>query len=206
MSSKGYSPQEREEIRNKLLECASRLYAKNGIKNTRLQEILDCVHISKPFFYKFFPSVQVFIIHVLNYQWNHISNIITTIKEENTDWQQQARTLFNILIHHNEHKILIMTQEEQVWVYNRLPEGERDTFMLQQINFFNYVLAWWEIPKEYCDAKTFGNLVISTIVMHNSARESLPFVYIEAIEQSANAQAESIIQFLKQGRNKKKEN
>ena len=197
MSSKAYSKEEREAIRIKLLEVALDMYSQNGIKQTRLIDILEIVGISKPFFYKFYPSVEEFIICAITYQWKHIDELINEV-ESHTDWswQEKAYSLFNNFIDYKNNKILIMTQEEEVWVRKRLDDEKYQEFMTIQISFFDKLLTLWEIPKNKCDPQVLANLVLSMLVIYNSGKKALPFFYTEYLRETAHAQAQCIITYL----------
>lgn len=197
MAGKSYSVKQKEEIKIKLLETALNEYSKHGIKGVRLEVILKDVGISKPFFYKFFDSVPEFVIQVLDYQWIRLSKIEKEIEAHHEwTWQNKATALFDILIHHRDHGILIMTQEEEVWVRKHLDEQRYQQFMDTQISFFESLLVWWNIPKNKCDAKAFANMIISMIVVYNSGERSLPFLYVDRLEKTALFVANSIVAYL----------
>ena len=50
MSKKGYSKEEREQVGRDLLEVGLEMLSQRGLKGTTLQDILQAVGISKPFF------------------------------------------------------------------------------------------------------------------------------------------------------------
>lgn len=198
MPSKSYSKEKREEVRQCLLETALNLYAKHGIKKVSLMDILTPVGISKPFFYTFFDSVQIFIIAVLDFQWTRITALIETLKRQSQwSWEEQATELLHRLIHSSQYGLLIMTQDEEMWVRSKLSDDEYTSFMENQVRFFSVLLEWWGISEDICPPKVLGNLVISISVIYNSAERSLPFLYLDALEETAYAQAESIVAYLR---------
>ena len=117
MSNRAYSPQQREAIRNRLLDVALELYSKHGIRAVRLSDILDVVGISKPFFYKFFESVQEFVIEVLNSQWKRLQEIADEAERQSEGcWRSKVLFIIDRCIHHRDYGLLVMTQEEELWV------------------------------------------------------------------------------------------
>lgn len=50
MSKKGYSKEEREQVGRDLLAVGLEMLSQRGLKGTTLQDILQAVGISKPFF------------------------------------------------------------------------------------------------------------------------------------------------------------
>ena len=51
MSKKAYSEQERKQVGQDLLSVGLEMLSQRGLKGTKLQDILQAVGISKPFFY-----------------------------------------------------------------------------------------------------------------------------------------------------------
>lgn len=197
MSSKAYSPEERETVRVRLLETALALYSKYGIREVYLSDILQDVGISKPFFYKFFGSVAEFVIAVINSQWERLSDMMDeTVLQSSGCWREQVRLALDYLIHHREHGLLVMTQEEEVWVRNRLSDEQYENFMATQAMYFAILLQRWNIPSEKCNPRLLSNMIVSMIVTYNSGQRALPFLYLDELEHTAHAQAESILLYL----------
>ena len=68
MPRKGYSLQERDRIREALLNEGQRVLSRKGFKATTLDEVFEAVGISKTFFYKFFSSKEQFAREVVVHQ------------------------------------------------------------------------------------------------------------------------------------------
>ena len=69
MSKKGYSKQDRERVGQDLLAVGLEMLSQRGLKNTKLQDILQAVGISKPFFYNnYYTSLAELVIHIINYE------------------------------------------------------------------------------------------------------------------------------------------
>lgn len=197
MPSKAYSKEQKEAVRQKLLETGLALYSKQGIKKARLVDILEVVSISKPFFYTFFPSVAEFVLQVLDFQWTRYAAILDAFEAERSrPWQEQARELLDKTVHYNQNGLLVMTQEEEVWVHAQLDDTRYELFMASQINFFRRLLSLWGIDQERCSPKVLGNMIISSVLIYNSARRALPFLYLDELEATAQAQTEAIIAYL----------
>ena len=65
-----------------------------------------------------------------------------------------------------------------------------------QARFYEQVLALWQIPQEKCTPKELGNLILSVILIYNSAARSLPFFFTEELERTAQAQATALSRYL----------
>ncbi|MGX8833146.1 TetR/AcrR family transcriptional regulator [Amedibacillus sp. YH-ame6] len=197
MPLKSYSKEQREELKIQLLENALSLYSKHGIKNVRLMDILKTVGISKPFFYTFYDSVQDFVIQVIDFQWRKIDAIVETlINSKGYTPEEKMRKLLYQVLNYKDHGLLVMTQEEEVWVRERIRDEEYITFMESQINFFEKLLVMCEVAQEKINVKAFGNMIITTILIHNSAKKSLPFIYLDVLDETADLQIESLLTYL----------
>lgn len=197
MPSKVYSTVEKEEIKEKLISIAQRKYAKYGIRNVRLDDILKEVGISKPFFYKLFVSVPSLVMNVLHYQWELMYDRIYKLADSDLEWDSQVRYFIDQLVHHYDSGILVMTQDEETWIKKHVPNDVYTNFMETQIKFFELLIKIWDINIECCDPKVFANLLITLALINNSASQSLPFIYIDSIEATTNAQVESLMFYLK---------
>lgn len=198
MSSKSYSKEQREAIKRQLLEVGAYLYATQGIKQTYIQDILAEVKISKPFFYKFYPSLQEYIIAVLDHQWSRVADMIQEIDaHQKWDWEQKARTFLLTINRIKTNKLIVMSQEEEVWVYKHLSKEAYTQFMEKQLTFFQNLLDWWGISQKACEPTTLANLILSMIIIRNYGKDALPFLYTDHLNKSSDAQVECIIQYLK---------
>ena len=65
-----------------------------------------------------------------------------------------------------------------------------------QARFYEQVLALWQIPQDKCTPKELGNLILSVILIYNSAARSLPFFFPEEVERTAKAQATALSRYL----------
>ena len=68
MAKKTYTVQDREDIRERLLDLGQRSFSQKGYREASLKEIYEAVGISKAFFYTFFPSKEALAIQVLRRQ------------------------------------------------------------------------------------------------------------------------------------------
>ena len=70
-------------------------------------------------------------------------------------------------------------------VYKHLSPVEFELYQQGQARFYEQVLALWQIPQEKCSPKELGNLILSVVLIYNSAARSLPFFLPEELEQTA---------------------
>ena len=69
MSKKGYTKVEREQVGRDLLTVGLEMLSQRGLKGTTLQDILQAVGISKPFFYgNYYTSLAELVIRIIDYE------------------------------------------------------------------------------------------------------------------------------------------
>lgn len=196
MSKKAYSEQEREKVGQKLLAVGLGMLSQRGLKDTTLQDILKAVNISKTFFYgNFYSSLAELVIGVIDYQ----QELLLQMAQREAKRPHLAERIGGVLYqvtYSREHDFFVMTQEEELWVYKNLsPEGY-EQFQSGQLLFYGQLLSLWNIPKEKCTPKELGNLVLSIVLIHNSAARSLPFFFAEELERTARAQIKALTDYL----------
>lgn len=99
-------------------------------------------------------------------------------------------------LHAEREKLFIMTQEEEIYVHKHLRTEYVQAFQNGQVEFYDQLLQMWGISREKCPPKRFGNLILSVLLVHNSAAESLPFFFVEELEQTGEAQARMLAHYL----------
>jgi AcrR family transcriptional regulator len=62
---KGFTDQEREKIRARLIENGRKLFEKYGVRKTNVEELTEAAGISKGAFYSFYPSKEELFMDVL---------------------------------------------------------------------------------------------------------------------------------------------
>ena len=169
-----------------------------GPKGTTLQDILQAVGISKPFFYgNYYTSLAELVIHIINYE---ITLLLREVQQsaENQDMglEETIHHFLDMVTHSRQHHFFVMTQEEEMWVYKHLSPEDFETYQQGQARFYEQVLALWQIPQEKCTPKELGNLILSVILIYNSAARSLPFFFTEELERTAQAQATALSRYL----------
>ena len=68
MPKVSYSEEEREKIRDALVDAGLDLMTKQGIQHTTVEQIYKKVGISRTFFYTFFPTKEDLIVEAQNYR------------------------------------------------------------------------------------------------------------------------------------------
>ena len=81
-------------------------------------------------------------------------------------------------------------------VSKHLTPEELEAFQKGQAAFYGELLSLWHIPEEKCTPKELGNLILSVVLIYNSAARSLPFIFPEELERTARAQATALSRYL----------
>lgn len=198
MSKKGYSKEEREQVGRDLLTVGLEMLSQRGLKGTTLQDILQAVGISKPFFYgNYYASLAELVLHIINYEITLLHREVQACAEnQDLCLEEMIHHFLDMVTHSRRHHFFVMTQEEEMWVFKNLSPEEFDTYQQGQARFYEQVLAVWHIPQEKCTPKELGNLILSVVLIYNSAARSLPFFFPEELERTAQAQATALSRYL----------
>jgi len=162
-----------------------------GPKGTTLQDILQAVGISKPFFYgNYYSSLAQLVLHIINYEnMLLLREVQESVRNQDMSLEEMIHHFLDMVTHSRQYHFFVMTQEEEMWVYKHLSPEEFETYQQGQEQFYEQVLALWHIPQEKCRPKELGNLILSVVLTYNSAARSLPFFFPEELERTAQATA-----------------
>ena len=196
MSRKAYSEQERENIKVQLLKTSLELFSQRGFRGVRLIDIVTAIGISKPFFYTFYTSLEELVVKTLEYQANLLYDTLEALKAAHPCRRQMMIAFMQKVIYSKENHFFIMTQEEEVWVYNHLKPENFIAFQKGQETFYTRILNMFGVSAGQCSPKLFANMILSILLVYNSAQRSLPFLYTDILEQTAQAQAEALADYL----------
>lgn len=169
-----------------------------GPKGTTLQDILQAVGISKPFFYgNYYSSLAQLVLHIINYEnMLLLREVQESVRNQDMSLEEMIHHFWDMVTHSRQYHFFVMTQEEEMWVYKHLSPEEFETYQQGQEQFYEQVLALWHIPQEKCRSKELGNLILSVVLTYNSAARSLLFFFPEELERTAQAQATALSRYL----------
>ena len=119
-----------------------------------------------------------------------------TINGKKNLTEEKIHHVLEQVTHGRQHHLFIMTQEEELWVYKRLSPEDFALYQQGQAQFYGQVLALWHIPQDRCTPKELGNLILSVVLIYNSATRSLPFFFTEELERTAQSQITALSKYL----------
>lgn len=119
-----------------------------GPKGTTLQDILQAVGISKPFFYgNYYSSLAQLVLHIINYEnMLLLREVQESVRNQDMSLEEMIHHFWDMVTHSRQYHFFVMTQEEEMWVYKHLSPEEFETYQQGQEQFYEQVLALWHIP------------------------------------------------------------
>ena len=155
-------------------------------------------------FFMFFIVTVLTIVNICYVQSKMSIAINETAKEISqysylyglTAVEDRINHFLKMMIDSRQHHFFVMTQEEEVLVSKHLTPEELEAFQKGQAAFYGELLSLWHIPEEKCTPKELGNLILSVVLIYNSAARSLPFFFPEELERTARAQATALSRYL----------
>ena len=181
MARKSYSSQDRQQVRERLLEAGLELASQRGLRHVHLLELTEAAGISKPFFYSFYPSLEEFFLDMFLLQRQRLREELKRRMEEDAlPWEERVHGIFRMLVFHRENHVALMTQEDEV-AFHRALTPERLAAFRE------------DLPETVCDPLVLGNLLLSAVLFRNSAQRSFPFLVQERVEETAEFQLRMLV-------------
>ena len=109
MSKKGYTKVEREQVGRDLLTVGLEMLSQRGLKGTTLQDILQAVGISKPFFYgNYYTSLAELVIHIIDYEISLLlREVRNTAGNKGMSLEETIYHFLDMVVHSRQHHINI---------------------------------------------------------------------------------------------------
>ncbi len=205
MAKKSYSVEERQQIRQALLEIGRQLFSQQGCRHTTLPQIYEQVGISKTFFYSFFSSKEEFIEQVLYYQQPKLLAYARSLMEDpKLTWRESITKFLQDSCYGQQHTIMIMSIEEEQDVYRTFDQERFEQFQKRQVDFFSQLLCVLKMPPDTVEPRFFGNLVLSLIMVRKAIPETMPFLFSEVADEVAAFQINAVVDYMEQIREQKR--
>ena len=199
MARKSYTEEDRARVRQALLDTGLKIAVDRGLGGLHLAELTRAVGISKPYFYTFFDSLEDFSLQLMEEQRYRLLRLLEQelARPEGT-WEDRVESFFQTILRHRDHGILVMTQREEAELHSRLtPERFRD-FRPGQRAFMLRLMALLEIREADCPPEVLANLVFSCLLIYNSAPESMPFLFPDYLDETAELHVRFLVKYLSQ--------
>ncbi len=99
MARKAYSEQEREQVREALLNTVIQCIVDRGLIHSSIDVLCRKVGISKTFFYTFFSSKEELVLEALRYQQPKLLRYAQKLMDDPTlSWREGVRTFWRLAL------------------------------------------------------------------------------------------------------------
>ena len=197
MPKVSYSEEEREKIRDALVDAGLDLMTKQGIQHTTVEQIYKKVGISRTFFYTFFHTKEDLIVEALYLQQPKIIEYAQKLMDDpSLSWREGVKQFLHSCCYGEKYGIAVLSIEEQQLIFKRLSERAYHTFRQRQFLFFNGVLNTFGICVNAAQTQLMVNLFLSVVVICKALPGTLPLLVPEAADETVDFQIESIVDYL----------
>ena len=197
MPKVSYSEEEREKIRDALVDAGLDLMTKQGIQHTTVEQIYKKVGISRTFFYTFFPTKEDLIVEALYLQQPKIIEYAQKLMDDpSLSWREGVKQFLHSCCYGEKYGIAVLSIEEQQLIFKRLSEMAYHTFRQRQFLLFNGVLNTFGICVNAAQTQLMVNLFLSVVVICKALPGTLPLLVPEAADETVDFQIESIVDYL----------
>lgn len=204
MPKVSYSDEEREYVRNQLIETGLELMSKQGIQHTTVEQIYKKVGISRTFFYTFFPTKEDLILETLYLQQPKIIEYAKKlINDPELSWREAVKKFLYSCCYGEKNGIAVLSIEEQQLIFRRLSSESYLIFRQKQIRLFGEILECFGISTEMEKIKLFTNLSLAVMVVRKAIPNSLPLLFPESADETIDFQINTIVDFFEKFRTEK---
>ena len=113
MARKTYSKQEREQIRDTLLNTVIQCILDRGLIHSSIDVLCKKVGISKTFFYTFFSSKEELVLEALRYQQPKLLQYAKQLmKDPALSWREGVRTFLETCAYSEKNGVAVLSVEE----------------------------------------------------------------------------------------------
>ncbi|MCI8956360.1 MAG: TetR/AcrR family transcriptional regulator [Eubacterium sp.] len=179
--ARGFSEQEKENIRKKLIEACKQCWTKYGYKKTNVDELCKYAGISKGAFYLFYKTKESLFCEVLCFVQNQICENATRVMETKKGKEGVREVLKQIYREYDENNFLYNSEgTDFVVLLNKLSEEE-----VKKIEKSNQQCRQIFLEKSHLKFKVseeIGMSVIYSLIMNIKNKDFLPYNHIETFD------------------------
>ena len=199
MPKVAYSEEDRERIRQSLIETGLALMAQQGIRHTTVEQIYQAVGISRTFFYSFFPTKEDLIVQSLYLQQPKILAYAESLMADpKLSWREAVTQFLYACCYGEQYGIAVLTVEEQQRIFQRLPEESYRLFREKQARLFGGLLERFGVPADRANINLFTNISLTAMVVRRAIPEVLPLFVPEAADETVAFQIRAIVDCLQE--------
>lgn len=201
-----YTEEERETIREALIETGLELFARQGVQHTTVEQIYKRVEISRTFFYSFFPAKEDLILEAFYRQRPKIiAHARKLMEDPDLSWREGISKFLHDFCYTGESRFAILTVEEQQDIYKHLSEEKYRALQETQIEFFSDILDAFGIRADKATGRFLCNLLLSVVIVRKAIPNTLPFLFPEAADQMVEFQLNALVDHMEKLHERQKE-
>ena len=194
MPKVSYSEEEREKIRDALVDAGLDLMTKQGIQHTTVEQIYKKVGISRTFFYTFFPTKEDLIVETLYLQQPRILAYAQSLMANpELSWREAVFQFLHSCCYGEKNGIAVLTIEEQQLIFRRLSADNCRVFREKQARLFGKILECFGVRADRDRVELFTNLSLTAMIVRRAIPESLPLFVPEAADATVAFQIDAIV-------------
>ena len=201
MARKSYSEQEREQVREQLLQETTLCIVERGLIHSSVDLLCKRVGISKTFFYSLYPSKEELVLQTLRHQQPRLLRRAQALMDDPAlTWRQGAEQFLRDCCYGTKSSIAVLSIEEEQEAYRCLAPENFQVFRRDQLVFFGQVLAIFGIPAGTVDPRLFGNLALSMMMVYKAIPDTMPFLFPEVAEDMVEFQIRVLVDEMERAR------
>lgn len=194
MARKLYSDQEREQVREALLNTVLQSIMERGLVHSSIDVLCKKVGISKTFFYSFFPSKEELVLQALRRQQSKLLRYARQLMDDSElSWREGVKIFLESCCYGAENGIAVLSIEEEQQIYRCLSEESVQAFRRDQIRLFRDLLTIFGLPTDGIDPRLFGNLALSMMMVYKAIPDDMPFLFPEVAEDMVRFQIDALL-------------
>lgn len=179
--ARGFSEQEKENIRKKLIEACKQCWTKYGYKKTNVDELCKYAGISKGAFYLFYKSKESLFCEVLCFVQNQICENASMIMEKKKGKEGVIEALRQIYREYDQNNFLYNSESTDfVVLLNKLSEEE-----VKKIEKSNQLCRQIFLKNSHLKFKVTEEMAMSVIyslIMNIKNKDFLPCSHTETFD------------------------
>ena len=194
MARKSYSEQEREQIREALLQTTVQCIVDRGLIHSSIDVLCKQVGISKTFFYSFFPSKEELVLQALRYQQPKLLHYARQLMDDpELSWRDGVKTFLRNCCYGAKSGIAVLSIEEEQEIRRCLSEDCFQAFRKDQIGLYSGLLIIFGLPVDSIDPRLFGNLALTMMMVRKAIPDTMPFLFPEVADDMAEFQINALL-------------
>lgn len=187
MSRRGYSEEDKKALRRQLREVATRLFMERGVQNVTLTEIVNAVGISKPYFYKLYPSYGELMGESVGEQRALAMEVLDRVlADDDIAFEDEVNAFLCAILGDAEAPAYVMGYDAHGHIYKNQNYGTYIEFQKNHMAHFEAVLQRLGVPEEKISVSVFGNLYMLLASYRLGEENDLVYMFSEERDATIN--------------------